>query len=207
MNPDAQLGALDEGTLDLGLMGPLPPERQSYRILCGNRRGPGGPAALAGRLGSNLDEVLRSLYAVIAVLLVAAASQAGPGNRPGPGPIFAAALVYFLLVINFELWTDPFIIFTALPGGFVGIVWMLFLTHTTFNVESMTGLGEGGEQNAPLGRAAIRGFLLMTVAALFFVPVVSSMLRHKARPRTADDDFHSEETTLASASNSRREIQ
>jgi hypothetical protein len=55
-----------------------------------------------------------------------------------------------------------------------------FLTHTTFNVESMTGLGEGGEQNAPLGRAAIRGFLLTTAAALFFVPVVFSMLRHKA---------------------------
>jgi hypothetical protein len=139
------------------------------------------PPLSPGRLGSNLDEFLRSLLeAVIAVLLVAAASQAGLGNLPGPGSIFAAALVYFLLVINFELWTDPFIIFTAQPGGFVGIVWMLFLPHTTFNVESMTGLGEGGEQNAPLGRAAIRGFLLTTVAALFFVPVVFSMLRHKA---------------------------
>ncbi len=39
------------------------------------------------------------------------------------------------------------------------------------------GLGEGGEQNAPLGRAVIGGLLLATVATLFFVPVVYSVLR------------------------------
>jgi multidrug efflux pump subunit AcrB len=41
------------------------------------------------------------------------------------------------------------------------------------------GLGEGGEQNAPLGRAVIGGLLLATFATLFFVPVVYSKLRHK----------------------------
>src|SRR5207245_3672887 len=46
---------------------------------------------------------------------------------------------YFLMVVNFQSWTDPFIIITALPGAFAGILWMLFLTHTTFNVESMMG--------------------------------------------------------------------
>jgi Cu/Ag efflux pump CusA len=50
------------------------------------------------------------------------------------------------------------------------------------------GLGEGGEQNAPLGRAVIGGLLLATVATLFFVPVVFSMIRHKTRPRELDDD-------------------
>ena len=45
------------------------------------------------------------------------------------------------------------------------------------------GLGEGGEQNAPLGRAVIGGLLLATVATLFFVPVVFSVIRHKTRPR------------------------
>ena len=50
------------------------------------------------------------------------------------------------------------------------------------------GLGDGGEQNAPLGRAVIGGLLLATVATLFFVPVVFSVIRHKTRPREMDDD-------------------
>ena len=52
----------------------------------------------------------------------------------GLGLIFAAVLVYLLMVVNFQSWLDPFIIITALPGAFAGIVWMLFLAHTTFNV-------------------------------------------------------------------------
>jgi multidrug efflux pump subunit AcrB len=170
-------------------------------------------------------------------------------SKLGLGLIFAAVLIYFLMVVNFQSWTDPFIIITALPGAFAGIVWMLFLTHTTFNVESMmgaimsigvatansilmitfaneqlregktaldaailaghtrlrpvmmtalamiigmvpmaVGLGEGGEQNAPLGRAVIGGLLLATVATLFFVPVVFSMIRRKMRLRDRADD-------------------
>jgi multidrug efflux pump subunit AcrB len=46
------------------------------------------------------------------------------------------------------------------------------------------GLGEGGEQNAPLGRAVIGGLLLATVSTLFFVPVFFSML-HGRRLRSA----------------------
>jgi multidrug efflux pump subunit AcrB len=42
------------------------------------------------------------------------------------------------------------------------------------------GLGEGGEQNAPLGRAVIGGLLLATVTTLFFVPVMYSVLRKHA---------------------------
>ncbi len=170
-------------------------------------------------------------------------------SKLGLGLIFAAALIYFLMVVNFQSWTDPFIIIMALPGAFAGILWMLFLTHTTFNVESMMGaimsvgvatansilmitfaneqlregktaldaaiaaghtrlrpvlmtafamiigmvpmalgLGEGGEQNAPLGRAVIGGLLIATVATLFFVPVVFSVIRHKTRPREMADD-------------------
>jgi multidrug efflux pump subunit AcrB len=41
------------------------------------------------------------------------------------------------------------------------------------------GLGEGGEQNAPLGRAVIGGLLCATVATLFFVPAVFSVLHRK----------------------------
>jgi multidrug efflux pump subunit AcrB len=41
------------------------------------------------------------------------------------------------------------------------------------------GLGEGGEQNAPLGRAVIGGLLMATFSTLFFVPVMYSLLRRK----------------------------
>jgi multidrug efflux pump subunit AcrB len=143
-----------------------------------------------------------------------------------------------LIVMNFQSWSDPFIIITALPGALCGFVWMLFLTRTTLNVPSLMGavmsigvatsnsilvvtfakerlaetrnafaaaldagyirlrpvvmtalamiigmvpmalgLGEGGEQNAPLGRAVIGGLLFATVATLFFVPVVFCMIR------------------------------
>ena len=49
------------------------------------------------------------------------------------GLIFAVVLVYLLIVVNFQSWLDPFIIITALPGALAGIVWMLFLTHTTLS--------------------------------------------------------------------------
>jgi Cu/Ag efflux pump CusA len=46
------------------------------------------------------------------------------------------------------------------------------------------GMGEGGEQNAPLGRAVIGGLVMATVATLFFVPVVFSIL-HRTVPAPA----------------------
>jgi multidrug efflux pump subunit AcrB len=51
------------------------------------------------------------------------------------------------------------------------------------------GLGEGGEQNAPLGRAVIGGLVLATVTTLFFVPVMFSVLRRKQpkAPNPHDD--------------------
>jgi multidrug efflux pump subunit AcrB len=43
------------------------------------------------------------------------------------------------------------------------------------------GLGEGGEQNAPLGRAVIGGLLFATIATLFFVPVVFSLVHSRKK--------------------------
>ena len=161
-------------------------------------------------------------------------------RRLGLGMIFAILLVYLLMVVNFQSWLDPFIILTALPGAFAGILWMLYATQTTVNVPSMMGaimavgvatansillvtfanderaegknqieaalsagytrlrpvlmtalamivgmlpmalsLGEGGEQNAPLGRAVIGGLIFATFSTLFFVPIVYSFLRSK----------------------------
>ena len=161
------------------------------------------------------------------------------------GLVFSIVLVYLLIVVNFQSWLDPFIIISALPAALAGIVWFLFVTHTTLSVPALTGsimcvgvatansilvvsfakeqlaegkdaiaaalnsgftrfrpvlmtalamiigmvpmaigLGEGGEQNAPLGRAVIGGLLFATVATLFFVPVFFSVL-HGRRERLA----------------------
>jgi multidrug efflux pump subunit AcrB len=161
-------------------------------------------------------------------------------TRLGLGLILAVTLVYLLMVLNFQSWLDPFIILMPLPGAMAGIVWMLFITQTTFSVPSLMGaimcigvatansilmvvfanderqegldaraaalsagvvrlrpvlmtaaamilgmlpmslgMGEGGEQNAPLGRAVIGGLLVATVSTLFVVPMVYSLLRTK----------------------------
>jgi len=153
------------------------------------------------------------------------------------GLIGAIVLIYFLLVVNFQNWLDPFIIITALPGALAGVVWGLFLSQTSLSVPALMGaimsmgvatansvlvvsfarenlnrgmdsiaagleagvgrirpvlmtamamiigmlpmslgLGEGGEQNAPLGRAVIGGLVFATVATLFFVPIVFSFM-------------------------------
>jgi len=57
----------------------------------------------------------------------------------GMGIAFAVLLVYFLMAVNFQSWIDPLVIISALPGAFAGILWMLFATHTTFNVPSLMG--------------------------------------------------------------------
>ncbi|HEY9775358.1 MAG TPA: efflux RND transporter permease subunit [Planktothrix sp.] len=55
------------------------------------------------------------------------------------GIVLALVLVYLLLVINFQSWTDPLIILMAIPGALCGIVWALFLTQTTFSVPALMG--------------------------------------------------------------------
>ncbi|QDQ41793.1 efflux RND transporter permease subunit [Methylacidiphilum kamchatkense] len=58
----------------------------------------------------------------------------------GFGIVFAIILVYLLMVINFQSWREPFIILTGLPIAACGVLWMLFLTRTTFNVPSLMGI-------------------------------------------------------------------
>ena len=55
------------------------------------------------------------------------------------GLVFAMVLVYLLMVVNFQSWTDPLIIITALPLALAGIVWMLFVTGTTLSVPALMG--------------------------------------------------------------------
>jgi multidrug efflux pump subunit AcrB len=55
------------------------------------------------------------------------------------GLAFAILLIYLLIVVNFQSWIDPLVIVTALPAALAGIVWMLFVTHTTLSVPALTG--------------------------------------------------------------------
>src|SRR6185369_4129726 len=55
------------------------------------------------------------------------------------GLVFAVVLVYLLMVVNFQSWTDPLIILMALPGALSGILWMLFSTATTISVPALMG--------------------------------------------------------------------
>ncbi|MBK9205704.1 MAG: efflux RND transporter permease subunit [Candidatus Obscuribacter sp.] len=154
------------------------------------------------------------------------------------GLVFALLLVYLLLVVNFQSWSDPVIILMATPGALSGILWSLFVTQTTFSIPALMGTimtvgvasansilmvtfaneqfregkdgrasaleagferfrpvmmtatamiigmipmaigaGQGGSQNAPIGRAVIGGLTVATFSTLFFVPLVFSVLR------------------------------
>ena len=55
------------------------------------------------------------------------------------GLAFSIVLIYLLIVVNFQSWLDPFVIIMALPAALAGIVWMLFVTHTTLSVPALTG--------------------------------------------------------------------
>jgi multidrug efflux pump subunit AcrB len=68
---------------------------------------------------------------------------------------------------------------SALEAGSTRLrpVMMTALAMIIGMVPMALGLGEGGEQNAPLGRAVIGGLLFATIATLFFVPVVFAIVR------------------------------
>src|ERR1700689_5647672 len=55
------------------------------------------------------------------------------------GLVLAIILVYLLMVANFQSWLEPLIILMAVPGALAGVLWMLALTGTTLNVESLMG--------------------------------------------------------------------
>jgi multidrug efflux pump subunit AcrB len=100
-----------------------------------------------------------------------------------------------VLVISFarerlEQLGDP--IAAALDAGFVRFrpVLMTALAMMIGMVPMALGLGEGGEQNAPLGRAVIGGLMLATVATLVFVPLLFSMV-HSRHGAHANPSFSS----------------
>jgi multidrug efflux pump subunit AcrB len=83
----------------------------------------------------------------------------------------------------------------ALSAGFTRIrpVTMTALAMILGMLPMALGWGEGGEQNAPLGRAVIGGLLVATFATLFFVPVAYSLLRKKQpldQDRQIEEESH-----------------
>src|SRR5258707_2813132 len=70
----------------------------------------------------------------------------------------AIVLVYLLMVANFQSWLEPFIITMAIPGALVGVLWILIVTGTTINVESLMGT------IMAVGVGVSNGNLLITVA-------------------------------------------
>jgi multidrug efflux pump subunit AcrB len=85
----------------------------------------------------------------------------------------------------------------ALEAGFTRFrpVLMTALAMIIGMLPMAFALGEGGEQNAPLGRAVIGGLLIATVATLFFVPTVFSMLHSQRRPSNAPPNVLQPEPT------------
>ena len=58
----------------------------------------------------------------------------------GYGLAMAVVLLYLVMVAQFRSFLDPFIIMFAVPMGLIGVVWTLFLTGTTLNIESFMGI-------------------------------------------------------------------
>jgi len=200
--------------------------------------------ALAADVQQLLDDTATAVPKGSSVVLL---GQVKTMNSAFKGLLFgllaAIVLIYLLAVVNFQSWSDPFVIVSALPAALAGIVWILFSTQTTLSVPALTGaimcmgvatansvlvisfarerygvggdpiaaaleagfvrfrpvlmtalamiigmapmalgLGDGGEQNAPLGRAVIGGLVFATIATLMFVPVVFSFMHKKQTP-------------------------
>jgi multidrug efflux pump subunit AcrB len=76
----------------------------------------------------------------------------------GIGLLFAAVLVYLLMVVNYQNFGDPFVVILALPATLCGIVTMLFITGTTLSVPSLMGA------IMSVGVASANSILLVTFA-------------------------------------------
>jgi multidrug efflux pump subunit AcrB len=76
----------------------------------------------------------------------------------GIGLLFAAVLVYLLMVVNYQNFGDPFVVILALPATLCGILAMLFITGTTLNVPSLMGA------IMAVGVASANSILLVTFA-------------------------------------------
>lgn len=199
-----------------------------------------------GSVASDIDAAIRRLGSlppgVDVVLQGQPQTMRHAFGRLALGMILAILLVYLLLVVLFQSWIDPLLIMLAVPAALSGVLWMLLLTGTTLNVESLMGaimaigiaasnsillvhfandrrledersspvdaavyagctrlrpvlmtalamilgmtpmalgLGEAGQQNAPLARAVIGGLVVSTFGTLIVIPCAYAILRRR----------------------------
>ena len=209
---------------------------------------------VANVTGRDLGAVTRDLEAILADLR----PKLKPGNRlelAGQAALMrsayseligglglAAALVFLVMVVNFQSWALPFVAISGLPIAICGALFSLFITGTPVSVPALMGIimvvgvstansvlvssfardrfdagigayeaaveaattrlrpvlmtalamilgvipmaighAEGGEQNAPLGRAVIGGLIFGTFASLFLVPIAFAAVRGRTR--------------------------
>ena len=171
------------------------------------------------------------------------------------GLLLAVAVIFLLLAANFQSLRMAFIVVSTVPAVAAGVVLMLWLSHTTLNIESFMGtimavgvavanaimlvtfaervrksrdaaqsaiegaasrlrpiimtsiamiagmipmslgVGQGGQQTAPLGRAVIGGLAAATFATLFVLPAVFALIQGQSKYKSAslDPDDHQSE--------------
>jgi CzcA family heavy metal efflux pump len=96
--------------------------------------------AVAGGIQRILDETATEVPAGSTVVLRGQiTTMSAAYSQLYVGLALAVVLIYLLIVVNFQSWLDPFVIVSALPAALAGIVWMLFITHTTLSVPALTG--------------------------------------------------------------------
>ena len=96
--------------------------------------------AVAGDIQKILDETARDVPTGSTVKLRGqVTTMTAAYDQLYVGLALAIVLIYMLIVVNFQSWIDPFVIVSALPAALAGIVWFLFITHTTLSVPALTG--------------------------------------------------------------------
>ena len=153
-----------------------------YLLIVVNFQSWGDPLVIVSALPAALAGIVWILFATGTTLSVPALT--------GAIMCMGVATANSVLVVSFarerlDELKDP--VAAALEAGFVRIrpVLMTALAMVIGMGPMALGLGEGGEQNAPLGRAVIGGLMFATVATLFFVPVIFSFVHRRTHSATA----------------------
>jgi multidrug efflux pump subunit AcrB len=116
----------------------------------------GGVASQISRITADLQKQLKPGNTIQVIGQIQ--SMNGAFINLGVGLLFAAVFVYLLMVMNYQNFGDPFVVILALPATLCGILAMLFVTGTTFNVPSLMGT------IMAVGVASANSILLVTFA-------------------------------------------
>jgi multidrug efflux pump subunit AcrB len=215
-----------------------------------------------GTVAKQVSQALRTLGTPPPGITVTVRGQVVPLSQMlgglSDGLLFAVAIIFLLLAANFQSLRLAFLVVSTTPSVIAGVVFVLWLTGTTLNIQSFTGaimaigvavanaillvtfaersrlagadasdaavegarsrsrpilmtsmamiagmapmalgVGEGGQQTAPLGRAVIGGLAVATAATLLFLPPLFALVQARAHRRSASLDPTDPESSLA----------